>query len=124
MSVEESLRHMPREGLLKISRPKAITDATQRVALIRKGNELFNAGRIDQAKRIFITTGYGDGLTRIGDYYFDKDEPLEALRMYWLAPSPRKIENMMEQITAVIQKWLGEEETGKNEERTNYRDEY
>lgn len=118
MGIEESLKHIPREGLLKISRSKASIDATQRVALIRKGNELFNAGRIDQAKRIFITTGYGDGLTRIGDYYYNEDEPLEALRMYWLAPSPRKIENMMERIAAVVQKWLGEDGTGKNEEKT------
>ena len=116
MNLEESLKHIPREGLLKISRSdETAVQGPQRVALIRKGNELFNAGMIEQAKRVFITTGYGDGLSRIGDYYYDKEEPLEALRMYWMAPSPRKVENMMERMAAIVQKWLKEEGTGNNE---------
>ncbi len=120
MSVEESLKHIPKEGLLKITRSRqAPIDGPQRVALIRKGNEFFNAGKINQAKRIFITTGYGDGLTRIGDYHYSKEEPLEALRMYWLAPSPKKIEYLMERITAIVQKWLSEEGKGKNEQKPN-----
>ena len=118
MSVEESLKHIPKEGLLKITRSRQSSiEGSQRAALIRKGNELFNAGDIDQAKRIFIATGYGDGLTRIGDYHYSKEAPLEALRMYWLAPSPKKIEHMMERITAIVQKWLSEEGKGKNEQR-------
>ena len=37
----------------------------ERVALIRKGNELYNAGKIEEAIRIFTATGYKDGLTRV-----------------------------------------------------------
>ena len=123
MNVEESLKHIPKEGLLKITRSqRSAIDEPQRVALIRKGNEFFNAGKIDQAKRIFITTGYGDGLTRIGDYHYGREEPLEALRMYWLAPSPKKIDYMMERITAIVQKWLSEEGKGKNEQRPDRRE--
>ena len=41
----------------------------QKVALNRRANALLNEGKIEMAKRIFITTGYSDGLTRIGDNY-------------------------------------------------------
>ena len=42
-------------------------DGTQKVILNRKGNVLFNSGDIEGARRIFMTTGYTDGLVRIGD---------------------------------------------------------
>ena len=41
----------------------------QKVALNRRANALLNEGKIEMAKRIFITTGYSDGLTRIGENY-------------------------------------------------------
>jgi hypothetical protein len=123
-TVDDNLRGIPKEGFLKLSRPDRSTlDPSQRTALIRKGNELFNAGRIEQAKRIFLTTGYGDGLIRIGDYYLKKREPLEALRMYWIAPSPEKAQRILEQAAGVLRNWM-HEERGKNEERANTRDEH
>lgn len=105
----EHLKGIPEEGFLKIklSDPAALS-SSQRVALVRKGNELFNAGRIEEAKKIFITTRYGDGLTRIGDYYWEKKEPLEALRMYWIAPSPKKREQLVEKAAGVVRSWVGE----------------
>jgi hypothetical protein len=113
--INKRLEGIPREGFLKISlSEQAHLSSAQRTALIRKGNELFNAGRIDAAKKIFITTRYGDGLTRLGDYYKEKRNPLEALRMYWIAPAPQKREQLVEKAAEVVRSWITEG-SGKNE---------
>ena len=109
---------IPNEGFLKISLPEqARLSSSQRIALIRKGNELFNAGKIEAAKKVFITTRYGDGLTRIGDHYMEDKDPLEALRMYWIAPAPKKRELLVEQFAEVVRTWMTEG-LGKNERYT------
>jgi hypothetical protein len=67
----------------------------ERVALIRRGNEFFNDGRIDDAAKIFIATQYRDGLTRIGDlYYFDRKMPLIAYKYYKLAERKDRINDI------------------------------
>lgn len=81
-------------------------DGRQRAALIRRGNELFNAGKLADAKRIFITTHYTDGLIRLGDHYARDHNVLEAFRMYWLAPDHRKTDYMIEQMAGVVRGWL------------------
>ncbi|MFP4115406.1 MAG: hypothetical protein ACOC2Y_03255 [Spirochaetota bacterium] len=96
-------------GFIKTSRRQGPElSAEQRSALIRRGNELFNKGSIDQAKRVFITTRYTDGLIRIGDYYMKKNQPLEAFRMYWLAPERRKSDYLIERMAGVVRGWLKE----------------
>ena len=98
---------LPRDGFLKVEREKrTLLDPAQKTALIRKGNECFNAGNILLAKRIFITTGYSDGLIRIGDYFMQHKEPVEALKMYALAPAPDKVREMSEKIAAIISNLL------------------
>lgn len=98
-------------GFLKTSRgPVGQLSAQQRTMLIRKGNDLFNHGRTEEAKRIFLTTGYTDGLVRVGDYYLKHNEPLEAFRMYWLAPERHKSEHLIERMAAVVRSWLRESE--------------
>ena len=105
----EHLKGIPKEGFLKIRlAERAPISSSQRIALVRKGNELFNLGRVEEAKKIFITTRYGDGLTRLGDYYWDKGEPLEALRMYWIAPSPNKRDQLVERAAGVVRSWIVE----------------
>jgi len=107
---EELLNKLPREGFLKISDSGAVQMAAeQKAALIRKGNELFNLKRSDQAKKIFLTTGYTDGLIRLGDWYLAQNDPLEALRMYWLAPDQKKVAAMLEKTVGVLKRWLAEE---------------
>ena len=69
---------------------KPAVDSTQKAALNRKGNVLYNSGDIEGARRIFITTGYSDGLVRIGDHYNSKGRALDALKMYWIAPDRKK----------------------------------
>lgn len=85
-------------------------DSAQKVQLNRKGNELFNKGDIKAAERIFITTGYSDGLIRLGDWYLEHGRSLDALKMYWLAPDKNKAEPLIEKLSALIQKLIQDEE--------------
>jgi hypothetical protein len=82
----------------------------QKAALNRKGNMLFNSGNIEGARRIFMATGYSDGLARVGDYYKSKNRLVEALHMYWLAPDQIKSEPLVMQAAALIQNLLHGEE--------------
>jgi hypothetical protein len=97
MDTNELLKLIPKDSFLKIAglKPKQLKKE-ERVALIRKGNELFNKGKFDLAKRIYITTGYSDGLIRLGEHYLSIKEPLEALKMYWIAPHKKGVEPMVE----------------------------
>ena len=108
---EELLKKIPQEGFLKISESRsAEMSKEQRVALIRKGNDLFNQKKYDLAKRIFLTTGYSDGLIRLGNLYMGRNMPLEAFRMYYLAPDRKKVDALLEKTVEIIKKWLKEGE--------------
>ena len=85
-------------------------DSAQKAALNRKGNVLYNSGDIEGARRIFITTGYSDGLSRIGDYYKSKNRLVEALHMYWIAPDRVKAEPLIMQLAATIQSLVSADE--------------
>jgi len=100
---------IPREGFLKVTdvRNHSLTDH-QKVVLMRRGNEFFNNGDVEQAKRIFLTIGYTDGIIRIGEYYYSHQKPFEAFKMFKLAPAPKRVENMIEQMTNVVRKWIEE----------------
>ncbi len=103
------LKEIPKEGFLKVTDVKnRDLDDHQRVILMRKGNELFNNGDIEKAKRIFLTIGYTDGLIRIGDYYYSNNRPFEAFKMFKIAPAPDRINNMIEKMTFIVKSWLKE----------------
>ena len=90
-------------GIIKITdTPVASLSAGQKAALNRTGNTLFNKGDIEQARRIFTTTGYSDGLTRVGDAYAKKNEPIKALKQYVLAHNVKKSEPIYECMARVI----------------------
>ena len=91
-----------------IQKPSMGSD--QRVVLNRKGNMLFNSGDIEGARRIFLTTGYTDGLVRVGDYYKSQGRDLDALRMYWIAPDKKKSEPIIEKLSGVIRTLINEED--------------
>lgn len=78
----------------------------QKIPLIRKANALFNEKKYEMAKRIYMTTGYSDGLTRIGDVYANDNNFLEALKMYLLAHNTRKSEPIVKDISKIISKIL------------------
>jgi hypothetical protein len=94
---------------------KPVIEGTQKAALNRKGNILYNSGDIEAARRIFLTTGYTDGLVRIGDYYSSKGRSLDALRMYWIAPDRSKAEPIIAQLSALIQSMLQDDGSVSNE---------
>ncbi|TVR30195.1 MAG: hypothetical protein EA404_13025 [Spirochaetaceae bacterium] len=102
-------KHPPSPGFVKVTadrRPQI--SAEQRSVLIRKGNQLFNAGKVEDAKRIFLTVGYSDGIIRVGDLHMKRNQPLEAFRMYWLAPDRSKTEPLIEKMAQIVQAWLHE----------------
>jgi hypothetical protein len=97
------------QGFIKTGERPVIESATK-AALNRKGNELLNAGDVEGARRIFLTTGYSDGIARVGDHYLKEGRSLDALRMYWTAPDRTKAEAIISRLSAVIQKLVHEEE--------------
>ena len=107
-------RFEERDGFLKVSVPPSI-DGSQKAALNRKGNVLFNSGDIEGARRIFMTTGYSDGLSRVGDYYKSHDRLLDALQMYWIAPDRAKYEPMIMQLAGIVQNIIKDKEDQTDE---------
>ena len=85
----------------------------RKVKLNRKGNELFNGGDVESARRIFQTTGYSDGLIRVGDHYLAGRKPIDALKMYRLARDEKRSESLINTAALVIQHLLHEEEETK-----------
>jgi hypothetical protein len=115
MDYKKTFEKFENESLfIKTTVPSSM-DGAGKAALNRKGNVLFNAGDVEGARRIFQTTGYSDGLSRTGDYYKSKDRPLEALRMYWIAPDRTKAEPLIMQLAGVLQNLIHEEEELSNE---------
>ena len=103
------LRSMPSEGFLKVTRPPAADVAPAlKVQLIRKGNELFGQGDLEQAKKIFVSTRYSDGMIRLGDLYAGQKDYLSAYQMYKMAPAPDRAAAMIQKLTAVLRNWLKE----------------
>ncbi|MDA8426893.1 MAG: hypothetical protein M0Z80_12225 [Treponema sp.] len=101
----------PNEGLIKSAdEPVRGVESDRKAKLNRKGNELFNRGEVETARRIFQTTGYSDGLIRIGNRYLEEKRPVEALKMYWLARDKNKIEELVGSVAVVIQSMLREEQ--------------
>jgi len=91
------------DGFIKVTdNPVNGLTPEQKVILNRKANVMFNNGNIEDARRIYITTGYSDGLTRVGDYYMNKNESLKALKAYYLAHNKRDALPIYEDIAKII----------------------
>jgi hypothetical protein len=93
-------------------------DSKQRVEFIRKGNELFNMGEIDKAALVFEKTNYTDGLIRIGDhFFFDKKQPLFALKYYKKAGRTDMVNQIFERMVFALGKLIneGKDNAGKPE---------
>lgn len=99
------------KGFIKVTdQPVTSLSSEQKVILNRKGNILFNKGDVESARRIFITTGYSDGLTRVGDVYEEKKDDLKALKMYLLAHNKKKSDPIIEKFAGLVSAILKEEE--------------
>lgn len=98
------------DGFIKVTdNPVLSLTPEQKVILNRKANTMFNNGNIEDARRIYITTGYSDGLTRVGDYYMNKNETLRALKAYVLAHNNRDVQPIYENIAQVISSLIKED---------------
>jgi hypothetical protein len=98
------------EGLIKSGdKPVQTLTGEQKAALNRKGNVFFNDGDIETARRIFVTTGYSDGLSRVGDYYAEKGNSIEAIKLYWLARNRRKSEPLIEKMASLVGMMLADD---------------
>ena len=89
---------------------KAPIEPSLKAALNRKGNTLFNGGDIEGARRIFVTTGYSDGLSRVGDYYKSKGRLLDALQMYYSAHDQKKITEVSMELAIMIKGLIREDD--------------
>lgn len=108
-NVEKLLKGIPKNGFIKLtSTSNAILSAADKAVLIRKGNIFFNNGEYEKAKKVFLTTGYSDGIIRMGDWYMSQNDPVEAVRMYWIAPAPDKVQEWVTKASGAISKWLKE----------------
>lgn len=94
--------NLDNEHFIKVTENITSLSSEQKAVLNRRGNQLFNEGFINEAERIFITTGYSDGLTRVGDYYAAQQKTLEALRLYSLAKNKRKSEPIIASFVQII----------------------
>ena len=103
MDIKKIFEKVQSENTFIKTTEKTTIDSSQKAVLNRKGNILFNSGDIEAARRIFMTTGYTDGLNRVGDYYNSNGRPLEALRMYWISPDRKKAETLIYQLSIIIQ---------------------
>ena len=97
-------------GFIKVTdAPVSGLTSEQKVLLNRKANVLYNQGDIEQARRIYTTTGYSDGLTRIGDAYMKENKSINALKQYLLAHNKKKVEPIYQDIAKVISAMLKED---------------
>ncbi|WP_461246582.1 hypothetical protein [Treponema sp. R6D11] len=102
MEIKKEIERFEDQGsFLKVTSTTPV-ESTQKAILNRKGNQMFNEGNVDGAKKVFLTTKYTDGLTRVGDYYKSQNKFLEALQMYWIAPDRTKSEPMIEQVAELL----------------------
>jgi hypothetical protein len=107
---EDIFARFPNEGLIKVvDEPNGTLSSEQKAQLNRRGNMLFNAGNIETARRIFQTTGYSDGLIRVGEHYLAGGAALEALKMFKLAHEGSRSNELIERAALAIRKMLDEE---------------
>ncbi|RLW70023.1 MAG: hypothetical protein B6D68_01345 [spirochete symbiont of Stewartia floridana] len=101
------MAEIPKKGFIKITVPEPVSvNPSDKAALVRKGNQFFNDGAFDMAKRVFLSVGYSDGLIRLGDHYYRQSDYFEAFRMYKNAPAPDKAAWMIEQMAGIVKEWL------------------
>jgi hypothetical protein len=110
MDIKKEFERFKDQGsFLKVTSSTPV-ESSQKAVLNRKGNQMFNDGNIEGAKKVFLTTKYSDGLSRVGDYFKSQSRPLEALQMYWIAPDRTKSEPLIEQAAALLQGLIAEDE--------------
>ena len=103
---------IPKDGLIKSSDLPSSVKSDTKVKLNRRGNELFNSGDTEGARRIFQTTGYSDGLIRVGEKYLSENRQLDALKMFKLAKDDKRSEVLIVKLADIISTMIGEGSDG------------
>lgn len=104
-------QNFPDDGLIKtVDEPNGGLSSGQKAQLNRRGNALFNDGDTETARRIFQTTGYSDGLSRIGESYLRSGQAISALKMFMLSHDRARSGMLAEKAALAIRKMLSEEE--------------
>lgn len=106
-----SEKEIPNGFIKTTEKPVEGLTAEQKVLLNRKGNALFNQGRYEEALSIYMTTGYSDGLSRVGDIYAEKKQSLKALKLYQLAHNKKSSEPIIQKIAEVLSVLIKEEKS-------------
>ncbi len=89
----------------------------ERIDLIRKGNDLFNQGKIEEAAKIFLATNYIDGLVRVGDhYYYEQKRIFKAFFYYKKANYKKRLDEIYEKMAKIIHLFLEEDKNRSFEE--------
>lgn len=79
----------------------------EKVALARKGNELFNNGNMAEAIKYFVRADYRDGIMRVADhYYFEKKQPLIALKFYKMINRKDRVDEIFARMMFALGKLL------------------
>jgi hypothetical protein len=108
-ALEEIQAKQTPDGFVKVAgKPALALTDEQKVVLNRKANVLFNEGHIEDAKRIYLTTGYSDGLSRVADTYLSKKRTFDALELYMRAHNQRQAGPLVEKLAAIISNSLRE----------------
>lgn len=102
--VKKDFAHPQEQGhFIKVTDfPVSGLTSEQKVILNRKGNIFFNQGKILEARRLFITTGYSDGLNRVAEKSMEEGKELDALKLYLLAHNKRNAEPLIEKLAGII----------------------
>jgi len=104
-------QNFPDDGLIKtVDEPNGELSSEQKAQLNRRGNAIFNKGDIETARRIFQTTGYSDGLMRVGESYLSAGQPVDALKMFKLSHDQTRSAKLVERAAQAIRKMLTEKE--------------
>jgi len=108
---ETVFQNFPEGGLIKtVDEPNKELSSAEKAQLNRRGNALYNTGDIETARRIFQTTGYSDGLIRVGETYLRLGKPVDALKMFKLSHDQSRSEALIEKAAMAIRKMLEEKE--------------
>ncbi len=87
-------------------------DKSEKVQLIRRGNELFNEGNVYQAMKIFVKSQYRDGILRAADIiYYEKKQPLIALKFYKMIKRQDRVDEILGRMVFAFSRFIKNDES-------------
>lgn len=109
----------PSDKFLGKTRKFPVVATRDRVALIRRANELYNQGEMELAQRIYESIHYPDGLLRMGMKHEEDGNLIEALRLYTLCGQTARSEKISKKLAQGIRYLLKSDrfrDLGSNQE--------